>query len=141
MRYALFLLAATLAAQTTVKPAQLGAKSAGQLALIVVEPSGKANTAVLGSGLTVLPTQDGRYFLSCTYASGSIPKRATVKFEGQVGILQGMPRYLDVYRNGILMSPEDGDYSIQQVDGKTTITFADGQKLDPSDVIRAVFWM
>ena len=126
--------------QTTVKPAQLGVKPPGQLSLIVIEAGGKINTAFVGNGITVSPTSEGKFFLSCTYATGSLPLRATLKPEGQVATLPSMPRLIDIYRNGVLMSPDDGDYQIQQVGGKTTITFSDAQKLDPSDVIRAIYW-
>lgn len=132
--------AALAVAQTKVKPTQLEVKPAMQLSLAVVDQRGTLNTAIVGNGLNISKTSDGTYYLSCMYASGSIPARTSVKFEGQIGVLSGMPRYLDVYRNGLLMSPEDGDYSIQQVDNKTTITFSDLQKLDPTDIVRIVYW-
>lgn len=140
MKLATCLFAVSLFGQTTVKPAQLGVKPTGQLSLIVVDGSGKINTAFVGNGITVLPTQDGKFFLSCTYATGGLPGRATLKPEGQVVTLPSMPRLIDIYRNGVLMSPDDGDYQIQQVGGKTTITFSDAQKIDASDVIRAIYW-
>lgn len=127
-------------AQTKVQPTQLNVKPAPQLSLAVVDQKGGLSTAVIGNGLVISKSTEGAYSLSCTYASGSIPSRATVKFEGQVGTLKGMPRYLDVYRNGVLMSPEDGDYTIQQMGGSTTITFSGAQALEPTDIIRVVYW-
>lgn len=140
MKYALFLLAATLAAQTKVSPAQLQIKPVTNLSVIVVDQKGKLNTATIGNGLTIMPSSDGTYFLSCTYQQGGLPGRVTLKAQGQVATLDGMPRAIDIYRNGVLMSPDDGDYSIQQTDGKTTITFSDAQPLDPTDIIRAIYW-
>lgn len=126
--------------QTVVKPAQVGLKPAGQLSFAVVEPNGKLNTAAIGNGLTITRTADGGYFLSCIYSKDGLPNRVTVKPVGQVVTMDGMPRLVDIYRNGVLMSPDDGDYTLQQVDGKTTITFSASQQIDPTDVIRAVYW-
>lgn len=134
------LFALSLFGQTTVKPAQIGIKPSSQLSLVVIDAGGRISTAYVGNGITVMPSTDGKYFLSCIYATGGLPGRATLKPEGQRAVLQGMPRVIDIYRNGLLMSPDDGDYSIQQVGGKTEITFSDAQKLDPSDVIRAIYW-
>lgn len=140
MRYALFLAAAAMWAQTKVSPAQLQIKPVQNLSLAVVDQKGKLTTATIGNGLTIMPSADGTYFLSCTYQQGGLPGRVTLKAQGQVVTLDGMPRAIDIYRNGVLMSPDDGDYSLSQVGGKTTITFSAAQPLDPSDIIRAIYW-
>lgn len=133
------LFACSLFGQTNIKLSQVAAPAKNTPVLAIVDGNGRMNIAYIGNGLTVTLTADNAYFLSCTYASGSIPKRVTLKLDGQTAKLEGMPRYIDVYRNGLLLSPEDGDYKIQQAGGTTTITFT-GQQIDASDVIRAVYW-